>query len=81
MQTQKINSRRYLGILCAHGHEYEDTGKSLRYENCRTCCTCNAISVEARKVEQEEYRNNPANKKKMSKYQADYRRDKKKANT
>lgn len=58
-----------------HKHEYGNTGKSLRYEKCRTCCTCNALSVEARKVDQKEYRNVPKNKKKMDKYQEKYRKD------
>ncbi len=74
MKVQKNNSRRYLGSLCVHGHEFEETGKSLRYEKCRTCCSCNALSVEKRKKKHKEYR--AKNKKKMKKYQAKYRKDK-----
>jgi hypothetical protein len=81
MRVQKLNKRRFLGDLCAHGHEYGSSGKSIRYKKYNTCCVCNAISVEARKAEHEEYRNKPKNKKKMNRYQSDYRRDKKKANT
>lgn len=77
MQKQTINKNRRLGVLCLNGHEYENTGMSLRYKCCRTCCECNAISVEARKVQQEEYRNKSKNKKKMNKYQKAYRREKK----
>ena len=82
MQKQKINKNRVLGVLCIHGHEYKsshigDTGKSLRYKCCRSCCVCNALSVEERKAQQEAYRKRPKNKKKMSKYQKQYRKNKK----
>lgn len=80
MQNQKINKNRVLGVLCIHGHEYKDTGGSLRYKCCRSCCVCNALSVEERKAQQEAYRNRPKNKKKMNKYQKEYRKDKKKKN-
>jgi hypothetical protein len=82
MRVQKLSKNRYVGDLCIHGHEYKDAvfeGGSLRYKGCNTCCVCNALSVAARKVEQEEYRNKPKNKKKMQKYQADYRAERKRA--
>lgn len=30
----------YLGKLCLRGHEYEQTGKSLRYKIKKTCVVC-----------------------------------------
>ncbi len=80
MRVQKLNRHRFLGVRCIHGHSYKDTGGSIRYKACHTCCVCNAISVDHRKVEQKEYRNNPKNKKKMKKYQQDYRKAKRRKN-
>lgn len=73
MQEQKLNKRRFLGDLCVHGHEHENSGGSIRYKTCRTCCTCNALSVLGRKGEHEKYRRESHNKKKMDKYQIYYR--------
>ncbi len=78
MRVQKLSKKRVLGSICAQGHEYKKTGKSVRYRGCRTCCTCNALSVLDRKAELEEYRK--AHKGKMSKYQVQYRKDKKRKN-
>ncbi len=78
MKAQRLNKNRVLGKLCEHGHEYKKTGKSIRYKNCQTCCTCNALSVLDRKGELERYRE--AHKEKMSKYQVKYRKDKKRKN-
>lgn len=80
MRTQRINDRRYLGELCEHGHTYtfvwtttdgeikKELQVSVRYKNCRTCCTCNALSVVAGKKRYAKYRKK--NKAKMAKYQA-----------
>jgi hypothetical protein len=75
MKKQKMTKKRFLGVLCDHKHNFERTGKSLRYSNCGTCCTCNALSVDIRHVEQKEYRD--AHKNKMKRYQKKYRKDKK----
>lgn len=32
----------YIGILCKRGHDYNSTGKSLRYKSCRTCVVCSS---------------------------------------
>ncbi len=37
-----IPEGKYLGTLCKRGHEWEDSGKSLRYKKARQgCCLCN----------------------------------------
>ena len=74
-KMQKLNKRRYVGELCKWGHYYKNTGGSLRYKGCRTCCTCNALSVLDRKGEHEIYRDTPCNKKKMAEYQLDYHKN------
>lgn len=75
MKAQRLNKRRFIGVLCFHGHEHEDTGGSLRYKACRTCCVCNALSVLDRKGEHEKYRHEPYNKMKMDKYQKNYKKN------
>lgn len=42
-----IPEGKYLGTLCQNGHNYEDTGKSLRYNDGK-CCKC--ISIKKRKI-------------------------------
>lgn len=40
----KFDERRYfLGELCSFGHEFEGTGKSLRYKNGKACLVCRRI--------------------------------------
>ncbi len=78
MRVQKLNSRRFLGALCFHGHEHLDTGGSLRYKGCQTCCVCNALSVKKHKKRYDKYREK--NKAKMKKYQEGYRAAKKRRN-
>lgn len=36
----------HLGKLCIHGHEYKQTGKSLRYK-CRSCVECGRIKSQS----------------------------------
>jgi len=33
-------SKFYLGTLCNHGHDYQGTGKSLRYKKTAKCVVC-----------------------------------------
>ncbi len=73
MKQQELNKRRFIGDLCNHEHEYKASGGSLRYKGCRACCVCNALSVEKNKKRHEAYRK--ANKPKMDKYQANYRKN------
>lgn len=73
MKIQKLNKRRYLGVLCARKHDFNNTGKSVRYERCRTCCVCNTLSVKKYKNRYDKYRED--NKDKMKKYQVTYNRD------
>ncbi len=35
-----IPENQYIGLLCAHKHEYGNTGKTLRYKATSTCCLC-----------------------------------------
>ncbi len=37
---QSSASQSYLGKLCSRGHDYESTGKSLRYRSNHTCFRC-----------------------------------------
>jgi hypothetical protein len=34
-----IPENKYLGVLCKRGHDWNDTGKSLRYKG-KVCCEC-----------------------------------------
>lgn len=34
------SNKFYLGKICLRGHEYNQTGKSIRYKNKRTCVVC-----------------------------------------
>ncbi len=91
MKVQRLNKNRVLGKLCEHGHTFahetpDSLGipivrkivkQSVRYKDCGTCCTCNALSVLDRRGELEIYRHQPKNKTKMNKYQKQYRKDKK----
>jgi len=36
----KIDDNKYLGKLCVHGHDYKNTGKSLRYKKFGRCIKC-----------------------------------------
>jgi hypothetical protein len=36
----EIPENKYLGVLCKRGHDYEGTGKSLKYNKGRGCCEC-----------------------------------------
>ena len=36
----ELTDRRYLGVLCKRGHEYENTGKSLRKKDNNDCVAC-----------------------------------------
>lgn len=71
MRIQRLNKNRFLGPLCTHGHEYGETGRSVRYLDYKTCCTCNALSVVRHKKRYEKYRDK--HKVKMNKYQKAYR--------
>lgn len=44
----------YLGSLCKRGHDYESTGKSLRYKNRRDCIECHGITTKKWCVENRE---------------------------
>jgi hypothetical protein len=48
----KIDSNKYLGILCKRGHEYKNTGRTLRYK-------INGNCIECHKVKKEQYKLNP----------------------
>lgn len=39
--TEFDSAKYYLGKLCPHGHNWNETGKSLRYCKCRACVVCN----------------------------------------
>ena len=36
----ELDERHYLGQRCKHGHEYQDTGKTLRFKATRGCVIC-----------------------------------------
>ena len=36
----KIDDNKHLGVLCHRGHEYKNTGKSLRYKKNGDCIEC-----------------------------------------
>jgi hypothetical protein len=57
-KVQKLNERRIIGDLCKRKHQAPDTKRvgSVRFANCRTCCTCNALSVVRRKAAHKKYR-------------------------
>ena len=56
-----------LGSLCNHGHEYENSGKSLRYiKGSHNCPTCERLG----KIK---WLKNPKNKERIDKYSRDYR--------
>jgi len=38
--TDKIDDNKFLGKLCDHGHEYKNTGKTLRFKNLKRCVEC-----------------------------------------
>ncbi len=39
----KIPEGKHLGNLCKRGHEWENSGKSLRSnKGCKRCCSCNS---------------------------------------
>jgi hypothetical protein len=85
LKIQKLNKRRFLGDLCEYDHRYEyverqtkitrTINQTVRYKACRTCCTCNALSVLDRKGAHDRYRHEPHNVSKMKKYQIAYNRD------
>jgi hypothetical protein len=58
------SSRFYLGKLCPQGHEWENTGQSLRHYHQSRCVTC-------KKNRDAEYRKK--NQEKSKEYQAEYR--------
>ena len=39
-----IDKNKYLGILCKRKHDYESTGKSLRYKSTGNCLKCLIIN-------------------------------------
>lgn len=55
----KIDTNKYLGTLCKRGHEYQNTGKSLRLKSNNDCVLCTKItkkcmsSRERKRLEQE----------------------------
>ena len=36
----ELDERHYLGQRCKHGHEYQDTGKTLRFRATKGCVIC-----------------------------------------
>ena len=63
-----MDDNKYLGTLCKRGHEYENTGMSLRYKKNRYCVECSKGQkyVEYKKI----YR--AANKNKINEYNKKY---------
>jgi len=43
-----LTKNRYLGNLCIRGHEFEDTGKSVRYNGSTACVICDIGLKEAK---------------------------------
>jgi len=41
----KLSPKHYLGSLCKRGHEYLNTGKSLRRFNGHACLACRVLAV------------------------------------
>lgn len=66
----------YLGKLCKRGHDYLDTGGSLRYKNktgpC-VLCALNRNKLSGAKVVANKYNQLAKNKVKRKKYQKEYR--------
>lgn len=44
-KMNNINENKVLGVLCRKGHEYEDTGMSLRYKKGGRCVICKRINA------------------------------------
>ena len=49
-----IPKRKHLGMLCKRGHNWNNTGKSLRY-NRNSCCECMKEYIQIHKSEKREY--------------------------
>jgi hypothetical protein len=79
--------KHYLGTLCKRGHEWEKSGKSLRYKSIRTCFQCNQIKNKKqvenkyfkkyyienkKKLSNQQKKNRKKNKHKIAEFQHEY---------
>lgn len=55
-----IPENKYLGVLCKRGHDWQGTGKSLRYEKSHGCYECIKVKGfeynQTNKIEKKEYK-------------------------
>lgn len=67
-----IPDEHYLGLLCIHGHNYRDTGYSLRKLGCRGCVECKKLesASEVSRKRAKEWREK--NRDRMKEYLSDY---------
>ena len=74
-KKQTLNKRRFVGDLCKRKHQAPGVKivGSVRFSNCKTCCTCNALSVVRRKAAHKKYRDD--HKEDARIYQEQYLKD------